>query len=474
LQNDSPFTIGAWATARYFDGYIDEVHLSSVPRSVDWISTEYNNQNSPATFYSLGVDVSYQEGDLEAVFGGYSCTDCTVHDFNNLCGINVYQDNINQCNSCETVYQTPGLMLDNRHNQVGTFDPFNPSPLDRGYLCGWAWNAWGASGEYGLGWVQFGPRVVTSTRPYVSTFGGNIYSKGDITGRYIPPYGRGNASYLIEAGGQITNFISSSTLRGLYQGELSGRPSIDFLSLGTTGKYENALASIDYTGLITETYLNSGVNKFGSSIAIIKTPAALETVLSSVLEGQVIHYDSGNLTLNNPITIQAGSGLENAAGVIVVEGDLRIGANINYGTGTFTNLKNIPSLAWIVKGNVFIDHNVSNVVGTFIVVGQLSDCGTDAPSCFDEDTDLDSFSKCGEFVSCYQTSADLDPEGNCDDSSLTVEGSVIAKEFELCRTYYDDVIRDPAENFINDGRLRANPPPGFEDFSAVIPRFDEL
>lgn len=38
---------------RYFNGPIDEVRVSTSVRSADWIATEYNNQNSPSTFYSV-------------------------------------------------------------------------------------------------------------------------------------------------------------------------------------------------------------------------------------------------------------------------------------------------------------------------------------------------------------------------------------------------------------------------------------
>lgn len=41
---------------RWFDGAIDEVRLSTTARSADWIATEYNNQSSPSTFYSLGAE----------------------------------------------------------------------------------------------------------------------------------------------------------------------------------------------------------------------------------------------------------------------------------------------------------------------------------------------------------------------------------------------------------------------------------
>ena len=38
-----------------YKGVLDEVRISNSVRSADWITTEYNNQNSPATFYGIGV-----------------------------------------------------------------------------------------------------------------------------------------------------------------------------------------------------------------------------------------------------------------------------------------------------------------------------------------------------------------------------------------------------------------------------------
>jgi hypothetical protein len=40
----------------YFNGSMDEVRLSNVARSSGWVATEYANQNSPATFYSVGPE----------------------------------------------------------------------------------------------------------------------------------------------------------------------------------------------------------------------------------------------------------------------------------------------------------------------------------------------------------------------------------------------------------------------------------
>ncbi|MFI5095438.1 MAG: DUF2341 domain-containing protein [Candidatus Acidiferrales bacterium] len=37
----------------YYNGLIDEVHVANTALSPSWIATEYNNQNSPSTFYSM-------------------------------------------------------------------------------------------------------------------------------------------------------------------------------------------------------------------------------------------------------------------------------------------------------------------------------------------------------------------------------------------------------------------------------------
>jgi hypothetical protein len=42
------------STTVRFIGTIDEVHISNVVRLQDWLTTEYNNQNSPGTFVSVG------------------------------------------------------------------------------------------------------------------------------------------------------------------------------------------------------------------------------------------------------------------------------------------------------------------------------------------------------------------------------------------------------------------------------------
>ncbi len=41
---------------RFFNGKIDEVRIATATRSANWITTEYNNQNAPGTFETLGAE----------------------------------------------------------------------------------------------------------------------------------------------------------------------------------------------------------------------------------------------------------------------------------------------------------------------------------------------------------------------------------------------------------------------------------
>lgn len=42
-------------SGQHFSGRIDEVRISNVARSADWIATEYNNQSATSTFYTIGT-----------------------------------------------------------------------------------------------------------------------------------------------------------------------------------------------------------------------------------------------------------------------------------------------------------------------------------------------------------------------------------------------------------------------------------
>jgi hypothetical protein len=64
ISNSLPTVIGAslaangveGTTSQFFDGIIDEVRLSNIDRTADWILTSYTNQVDPASFSSIGLE----------------------------------------------------------------------------------------------------------------------------------------------------------------------------------------------------------------------------------------------------------------------------------------------------------------------------------------------------------------------------------------------------------------------------------
>ena len=57
-SNSQDVTFGklTYASGYELDGNLDEIRVSDIARSADWISTTYNNQSSPSTFYSISAE----------------------------------------------------------------------------------------------------------------------------------------------------------------------------------------------------------------------------------------------------------------------------------------------------------------------------------------------------------------------------------------------------------------------------------
>jgi hypothetical protein len=60
------------ADSGLLEGDMDEVRISRIARSSDWVATEYNNQSAPAAFYSLGAETVLVNGILPPVAAIYA------------------------------------------------------------------------------------------------------------------------------------------------------------------------------------------------------------------------------------------------------------------------------------------------------------------------------------------------------------------------------------------------------------------
>lgn len=356
---------------------------------------------------------------LDSVIAGYQCTSCTfTSGIDTLCTENAYERNHNTCSSCANYYSFPGLITDYSTSTNAGF----------GSMCGWAYNE-DSFTHNGVGWLQFGPRITAGNNPYFQVNSGDIYARGAIR-NYFPPVSNNtyNAFVIETNSNTIYQLYASSSLN------LINRPLISFPSESlTTGKYTNVLGSLDVRGLITE-LASSGKNKYGSSIDDNTNSATWLNLKNgggpAILLNNTV-YSSAAVTLaqSGEIIFKDGTGAENGSGVIFIDGDLNINHDIKYDSTDPDKLKNIASPVFIIDGDLAIDASVTEIAGTFIVLGSFK-------------TGLGA-------------------------SQLKVNGSVLAQSFALERTYS----LGPSELFINDGRLKVNPPAGLQNFSANLPKF---
>lgn len=297
-------------------------------------------------------------------------------------------------------------------------------------LNGWGWND--APGVGGIGWIQFNPPI-EAILPWLQTKYGDIYARGDISGKPIPNTAY-NATYRILSGGSVKQFSSLSD-DNLFVSPFFG--PIDFPTPDT--RYSNVLGQLDIDDLLA---------------SVDNIPIINDEDIPALLGGEVYHT-AGSLVIDGGIPqFNNGANFEDGSGTIIVEGDLIINNDIIYdSTGGIDRFRNLASVAWIVLGDLQISGAVDKLAGNFIVLGNnTADCSADPPE-----------AGCGQVFSCFS--------GSCG-SRLTVSGLMMAKIFKFDRTFTDlqgVPIPSGSEIIIYDGRLLANTPPGLGDFAKALP-----
>ena len=251
---------------------------------------------------------------------------------------------------------------------------------------------------------------------------GNIYAQQGIVGAPSRP---SRGSYCLNTTGAITDFSSDSGCAS------TGAGSIALPTQGT--QYQGTLGSLDMNGILN--------GRYGTVIPIVS-----DAGIPAVLDGKV-YYSSGNLTLNAKTFSNGGaqnSGhavTERGNGLLVVTGTLTINGNIGYQTQSLpTSIRNLSSFGVIVKkdalgvgGDIRIAPGVTSISGAYFAENKIY-TGTNSPAA---------------------------------DSPLQVFGIMAAKQFSLQRVYPSSTVA--AEQFIQDGRAVANPPPGMTELSKTLP-----
>lgn len=323
--------------------------------------------------------------------------------------------------------------------EIGATDYGVQVGTDRAFT-GWSWNGgddlgFGSGPDRGIGWVSwlgngYGASAIAR---WFETLYGDIYSGHDMDATFSPPAGRYSATYLLQANGAIDPAtITSPGGTGVpYRSEYFGVVALPRQS----NSYRGTLGVLDRTGILNGYYgavvTHSGDNNSSGTLGA-----------SIILDGK-IHYFTGNLTIDNDLTFNKGTGAQKGSGTIVVDGNLIVNANTSYQSGAVASrINNLPSVGWLVKGNIIISPVVSSMAGVFYSEG----------------------------AGGIATGATGNPQT---EKPLTVSGMFIARSILLQRLY---VAADntPAEQITFDGRAAINPPPGFVDMIKGLPTLREV
>lgn len=379
--------------------------------------------------------------------GGFAqCLDCS-----SAVGVSISRCNICQqvknsgvasnasCNSCGSCTNSGGLVSCDSCDVCNTYGVSFDQSQNQNRLVGYAWA--GVEKDGGLGWIQFDQISANAIiAAWLQTQYGDIFSNKDVI-LSTPSASQYNATYLIQAGGTIGVDTRSGGQQPLY-------PPIGLPS--STTQYINVLGRLNFDEM-----LKRPTNRYGMTVDLSSQGSTLGTYINNSLLGKLdgkIYYILGDATIDIPMTIENGvSG--SGAGTIIVDGDLTINGDVLYDSLSGTSLVNIPSVAWIVRGNITIDPNVTQLVGVFFALG----CPGDA----DGDGSYD--------LPCGGAQPGLFDAGSSS-NQLVMSGLVMAYQFDVSnRTYVNQLTKDPAVQVNYDGRFIANPPPGLQNLAALLP-----
>ncbi|MBI2426638.1 MAG: hypothetical protein HYV34_02220 [Candidatus Kerfeldbacteria bacterium] len=346
--------------------------------------------------------------------------------------------------------------------------------FDTGQIYGWAWSG-GFNGtpleSQGIGWIQLRnftggaqPFAPVFQAPFIEALQGNIYGQESVgideannnRQSFAPPENNFNATYLIQSGGVIQHFVSEERGKSINILEPFTMTLDETLSLPQAGnRYQNTLSRLDLPGIRTPVEQVGGKKKNKYGHEIVESSETLTSRIFSnqtVLGGKIYVITPNNpqkeLTVDRTFAIKNGAGVNSGAGLIIVDGDLKITKDVLYtGSPAANALGHIASLAWIVLGDITIQ-------------------GGDAATAV---TDLD-----GAYIALGRTDGQkgiiITGKSN---EQLRVSGLLMAKAFQFQRTYIGgaDKFENPksSEQVTYDGRLHVNVPPGLEDFSAAFP-----
>ncbi|MFA5135061.1 MAG: hypothetical protein WC505_04755 [Patescibacteria group bacterium] len=308
----------------------------------------------------------------------------------------------------EKRYRDTGQLITERNENCA--DPLLPTCLETGWANPPDWNItypdgtsvsrcsavtmsyaqWAPGAVHaGLGWIEFMPAGALLGIPWVQTMFSDIYASEAIA-LSPPPRGTGGytSTFLILAGEEGDTITG---IPGYYSGAQTGAPTSSYYEPGfdplITGAGnplgEDVLDRLNISGLVAETATGSGYNQYGHPLRIDSSEGTVDISQSAsfggdpsdiTLDGTVYYFSSANPTtryvIGREMTFKAGSEPAGTAGdgLIVIDGDLEINRDILYEERDLADISEMPSVAIVVRGNVYISPFVSELAGAYVAV----------------------------------------------------------------------------------------------------------
>ncbi len=275
--------------------------------------------------------------------------------------------------------------------------------------------------------------------PWLETQSSNVFSEMKIMAPVPPPEDRYNATYCVTAKGSILNF--NTEMEGA-----DGNPCLETDSDTELERpkednaYTTILGMVDINGLIDGKYGDVQTHTEASFVHYWNNVLPMQP-----LEGQVIYVQAGGQDIEISAREIRNSTFDGRGdGTVIIDGgNLKIVGNLQYEDAPVSRLNNLASLGWIVLpdnngdyGNVIVDGNVMQVVGSFLIAGEDG---------------LDTVA----------------PPLEISEIPLRVYGLVVGRKMILERAFRN--VDRGSEQFIYDGRAVVNPPPGFADVTRSLP-----
>jgi hypothetical protein len=183
--NDMPLSIArSGFGSDYFNGRIDEVRVSKVARTANWIKTEYNNQSDPSSFYSVVKDCP----DTTPSIGEFTCNIPITIDSSKVSGssnLNNFPVLISLTNTALKTTANCGYVQDSDGNDIIFSDAGQTTQLDHELE-----NYDGTAGEL-VAWVRIPTlSATTDTTIYVH------FGHSSVCGATENPTGVWNSDYV--------------------------------------------------------------------------------------------------------------------------------------------------------------------------------------------------------------------------------------------------------------------------------------